>query len=197
MAVEEWRTWCGVVRRNEEYKASGEAFYVPEVRVQTAFFAYCSQRDSKNALAIINLLVNCFHMRRTPAVPITQHLDAVFAALSDASRRHMLERLRQGEATVGELAEPLDMSLPAVSKHLRVLENAGLLKRRVDGRLHYISANAAPLDQAMNWMEQQRRFWTGSFQRLDKLFRDARAVGPSTTAPTSQSHRKPKTKPKL
>ncbi|QIF02207.1 metalloregulator ArsR/SmtB family transcription factor [Roseimicrobium sp. ORNL1] len=135
-------------------------------------------------------------MRRPPAVPIAQHLDAVFAALSDASRRHMLERLRQGEATVGELAEPLEMSLPAVSKHLRVLENAGLLKRRVDGRLHYISANPAPLDQAMNWMEQQRQFWTGSFQRLEKLFRDTKTTGPSNAPSTSQSPRKPKTKPK-
>jgi DNA-binding transcriptional ArsR family regulator len=135
-------------------------------------------------------------MRCPPAVPIAQHLDAVFAALSDASRRHMLERLRQGEATVGELAEPLDMSLPAVSKHLRVLEKAGLLKRRVDGRLHYISANSAPLDQAMNWMEQQRQFWTGSLQRLEKLFRDTKPTGPSNAPSTSQSHRKPKTKPK-
>lgn len=135
-------------------------------------------------------------MRRPPAVPNAQHLDAVFAALSDASRRRMLERLRQGEATVGELAKPLDMSLPAVSKHLRVLQNAGLLKRRVDGRLHYITANAAPLDQAMNWMEQQRLFWTGSFQRLEKLFQDANAVNPSTSASTSKSHKKPKPKPK-
>lgn len=135
-------------------------------------------------------------MRRPPAVPIAQHLDAVFAALSDASRRHMLERLRQGEATVGELAEPLDMSLPAVSKHLRVLENAGLLQRRVDGRLHYISANASPLDQAMNWMEQQRQFWTGSFQRLEKLFKDAKSTGPSSAPSTSQSPGKSKTKPK-
>ncbi|RBP35487.1 ArsR family transcriptional regulator [Roseimicrobium gellanilyticum] len=135
-------------------------------------------------------------MRRPPSVPIAQQLDAVFAALSDASRRHMLERLRQGEATVGELAEPLDMSLPAVSKHLRVLENAGLLQRRVEGRLHYISANAEPLDQAMSWMEQQRQFWTGSFERLEKLFRDAKSTHPSITPSTSPSTRKPKPKSK-
>lgn len=135
-------------------------------------------------------------MRRPSALPNAQQLDAVFAALSDASRRQMLERLRQGEATVGELAEPLDMSLPAVSKHLRVLENAGLLKRRVDGRLHYISAHAAPLDQAMNWMEQQRHFWIGSFQRLEKLFQDAASASPSKRASTSKSQNKPKTTPK-
>jgi DNA-binding transcriptional ArsR family regulator len=135
-------------------------------------------------------------MRRPSALPSNQQLDAVFSALSDASRRHMLERLRQGEATVGELAEPLDMSLPAVSKHLRVLESAGLLRRRVEGRLHYISASAQPLNQAMNWMEQQRRFWTGSFERLERLFRDTKAIRPSTAPSTARSHKKAKPKPK-
>lgn len=113
-------------------------------------------------------------------------LDMVFAALADATRRSILERLRQGEATVGELAEPLTMSLPAVSKHLKVLEEVGLLSRRVEGRTHYIKANAEPLEQAVNWMERQREFWNGSFERLEKLFQTIKSPAPPSP------HKKPK-----
>lgn len=105
-------------------------------------------------------------MRRAPQ-PLL--LDLVFAALSDATRRGLLSRLIEGEATVGTLAEPLQMSLPAVSKHLRVLEDAGLLKRRVEGRTHYISANPKPLREAVNWIERHRQMWEGSFDRLAAL----------------------------
>jgi DNA-binding transcriptional ArsR family regulator len=105
-------------------------------------------------------------MRRAPQ-PLL--LDLVFAALSDATRRGLLTRLLEGEATVGSLAEPLQMSLPAVSKHLRVLEDAGLLKRRIDGRTHYISANPKPLREAVNWIERHRQMWEASFDRLAAL----------------------------
>ena len=105
-------------------------------------------------------------MRRAPQ-PLL--LDLVFAALSDATRRGLLSRLIEGEATVGTLAEPLKMSLPAVSKHLRVLEDAGLLKRRIEGRTHYITANPKPLREAVNWIERHRQMWEGSFDRLAAL----------------------------
>ena len=105
-------------------------------------------------------------MRRAPQ-PLL--LDLVFAALSDATRRGLLTRLIEGEATVGALAETLQMSLPAVSKHLRVLEDAGLLKRRIEGRTHYITANPKPLREAVNWIERHRQMWEGSFDRLAAL----------------------------
>jgi DNA-binding transcriptional ArsR family regulator len=105
-------------------------------------------------------------MRRAPQ-PLL--LDLVFAALSDATRRGLLTRLIEGEATVGTLAEPLQMSLPAVSKHLRVLEDAGLLKRRIEGRTHYITANPKPLREAVNWIERHRQMWEGGFDRLAAL----------------------------
>lgn len=93
-------------------------------------------------------------------------LDAVFAALADPTRRAILERLAGSGATVTQLAEPFDMSLPAVSKHLRVLERAGLLKRRVAGRTHRIGLATEPLNEATRWLEEHRRFWE---PRLDRL----------------------------
>lgn len=94
-------------------------------------------------------------------------LDLAFFALSDPTRRNILQRLGQQEATVSELAAPLHMSLPAVSKHLRVLEKAGLLSRRVAGRSHFLRVNAQRLRQAQEWIEQQRKFWEGSFDQLE------------------------------
>ncbi|MFZ4765449.1 MAG: ArsR/SmtB family transcription factor [Roseimicrobium sp.] len=96
-------------------------------------------------------------------------LDLIFAALADETRRAIVEQLRQGEASVSDLAAPHAMSLPAVSKHLRVLENAGLLRRRVEGRTHFLTVNAKPLAQATAWLERQRQFWEGSFDRLADL----------------------------
>lgn len=96
-------------------------------------------------------------------------LDLVFSALADATRRSILQRLRDREATVTELAEPLEMSLPAVSKHLRVLEDAGLLDRRIQGRSHFLRVNTEPLNRAVEWIEHHRQFWEGSFDRLEKL----------------------------
>lgn len=104
---------------------------------------------------------------RRPAPPLL--LDLVFAALSDATRRGLLSRLVDGEASVGDLAQPLRMSLPAVSKHLRVLEDAGLLRRRIEGRTHYLSASPKPLAAAQDWIERHRQLWSGSLDRLAQI----------------------------
>lgn len=93
-------------------------------------------------------------------------LDMVFHALSDATRRAMLETLAAGPAKVGELAEPFAMSLSAASKHIKVLEAAGLVKRRVEGRIHYCSLEARPMHAGVEWMRHYEKFWQ---QRLDVL----------------------------
>ncbi len=94
-------------------------------------------------------------------------LNLTFAALADPTRRNMLNHLSQGDCCVTDLAKPYTMSLPAVSKHLRVLEDAGLIRRHRQGRMHSISLNAAPLQEAQAWMESYRRHWEASFDRLD------------------------------
>lgn len=93
-------------------------------------------------------------------------LDRLFHALSDRTRRALLRRLEAGPAMVTELAKPFRMSLPAVSKHLRVLEAAALIERRVDGRVHRCSLNAAPLEQAERWLDRYRIFWTDRLAAL-------------------------------
>ena len=93
-------------------------------------------------------------------------LDRTFSALSDGTRRRILEELSRGERSVTELAEPFDMSLPAVSKHLRVLERAGLLQRRIDGRVHRIRMDSGPLRQAVDWVQQHAVFWEQSLDAL-------------------------------
>ncbi len=96
-----------------------------------------------------------------------EDLNLVFSALSDPTRRAILERLSQGEASVGELAEPFDMSLPAISKHLGVLEHAGLLSRERDGRFFRCLLHAEPMRDAALWIERYRRFWAGQFDALE------------------------------
>ena len=96
-------------------------------------------------------------------------LDAVFASLADPTRRAILLRLSEGEASVGEIAEPFAMSQPAVSKHLKVLESAGLIERDVDAQRRPARLNAAPMADAVAWLEEFRRFWTESFDQLDDL----------------------------
>ena len=93
-------------------------------------------------------------------------LDRTFAALADPTRRRILARLARGHHRVTDLARPYSMSLPAVSKHLRVLEKAGLLRRRRHGRVHEIQLEARPLKQAAQWVEEYREFWEGSLDRL-------------------------------
>lgn len=93
-------------------------------------------------------------------------LSTVFHALADPTRRRILESLGTGERTVSELAKPLSISLPAVSKHLGVLERAGLLNRRRDGRTHHIRFDPAALEPATSWIESQRQLWNDSFDKL-------------------------------
>lgn len=102
-------------------------------------------------------------------------LSATFAALADPTRRAILARLQKGEASVQELAEPFDMSLPAVSKHLRVLERAGLIARSRDAQRRPCRIAAAPLKEAADWMEGYRRFWDESFDRLDEVLQEMKA----------------------
>ena len=95
-------------------------------------------------------------------------LTEAFAALADPTRRAILERLAEGEATVNELAEPFPISVQAVSKHLKVLERAGLITRGRSAQLRPSRLQGAPLQQAVAWLETYRRFWEGSFERLDE-----------------------------
>jgi DNA-binding transcriptional ArsR family regulator len=97
----------------------------------------------------------------------SDQLDRTFAALSDPTRRAILARLRQGDATVSELARPFAMSMPAVSRHLKVLENAGLISRNRSAQSRPSHLEARPLGEATAWMGEYRRFWTTSFDRLD------------------------------
>jgi DNA-binding transcriptional ArsR family regulator len=101
-------------------------------------------------------------------------LNLIFSALSDPTRRAIIERLAQGEVTVTELAAPFneDMSLPAVSRHLRVLENAGILQRRIEGRVHHLSLKATGMQSAALWLETYRVFWDDSLDALAKLVED-------------------------
>lgn len=95
-------------------------------------------------------------------------LDHTFSALSHPIRREMLNRLTAGELTVLELARPFEVSLPAISRHLRVLESAGLIQRTIEGREHRISLNAAPLQQATEWMGDYQAFWEGQLDSLQR-----------------------------
>lgn len=99
----------------------------------------------------------------------SDRLDATFFALADPTRRGILARLASGEASVMELAEPFSMSQPAISKHLKVLERAGLISRGRDAQRRPRRLEAKPLAAANQWLEEYRRFWEGSFQRLDAL----------------------------
>jgi DNA-binding transcriptional ArsR family regulator len=108
----------------------------------------------------------------------SDRLNRTFAALSDPTRRAILARLAQGDATVGELAAPFAMSLPAISKHLRVLEQAGLIARTKDGRVHRLRLVAQPLREAALWIAHYRRFWERQLDALAEYLRDVDAEGP-------------------
>ncbi len=99
-------------------------------------------------------------------------LSTVFAALADPTRRSILDRLAQGERSVTELAEPFDMTLPAVSKHLKVLERAGLVERSRSAQWRPCRLRALPLRDASDWLAEYRRFWEQSFDRLDEYLRE-------------------------
>jgi DNA-binding transcriptional ArsR family regulator len=101
-----------------------------------------------------------------------EHLNAVFAALADPTRRAILARLATGEASVTELAQPFEMTQPAISKHLKVLERAGLISRGKDAQRRPRRLEARPLAEATEWLERYRRIWEGNFKRLDALLEE-------------------------
>ena len=109
------------------------------------------------------------------AMTSSAHLDATFAALADPTRRAILARLTTGEISVAELARPFDMSQPAISKHLKVLEGAGLITRGRDAQRRPCRLSARPLADANEWLERYRKFWEASFARLDDLLEEMKA----------------------
>jgi DNA-binding transcriptional ArsR family regulator len=115
-------------------------------------------------------------------------LDTVFHALGDATRRRMLRELTNGERTIGELARPFDISLAAASKHIKALESAGLIRREVRGRTHLCRLEAGPLSGANDWLSYYERFWTESFDRLERYLRKQQGQG---SAAKKRSGRKP------
>ncbi len=102
-------------------------------------------------------------------------LDATFMALADPTRRAILARLASGEASVNELCEPFAISQPAISKHLKVLERAGLISRGIDAQRRPRRLEAAPLAEASEWLERYRRYWESSFRHLDALLGELKA----------------------
>jgi DNA-binding transcriptional ArsR family regulator len=121
----------------------------------------------------------------------TPHLDAVFHALSDPTRRAILHRLANGQHTVGELATPFNMSLAGASKHIKVLEAAGLVRRHVRGRTHICELRAARLAEAQEWLRYYERFWNARLDDLEKLLRDqdhASAEASGKTTPTKPAN---------
>ena len=123
---------------------------------------------------------------------MTDPISSTFSALADPTRRAILARLALGETSVTELAEPFEMSMPAVSKHLRVLESAGLVERGRQAQYRPVKLRAEPLRQAWSWIEEYRQFWEESFDRLDEYLRRVQAeqaAAPHTKArkPTKEN----------
>ena len=106
----------------------------------------------------------------------SRQLDSIFAALADPTRRAILAGLASGEASVNELAEPFDMSQPAISKHLKVLENAGLVSRAHDAQRRPRRLEAQPLAVANEWLERYRKYWEANYERLDTLLEELKAA---------------------
>jgi DNA-binding transcriptional ArsR family regulator len=117
-------------------------------------------------------------------------LNAVFAALADPTRRAILEKLAEGMTTVTQLAAPHDMSLPAISKHLGVLERSGLIERSRDAQWRPCRIKAAPLKEAVGWIEQYRRHWEDSLDRFGDYLLELQANQPSTTKEKSHGRKK-------
>jgi DNA-binding transcriptional ArsR family regulator len=112
-------------------------------------------------------------------MPSADHLSSTFAALADPTRRAILARLSSGDATVGELAEPFEMSMPAVSKHLKVLERAGLIARGRDAQYRPCRLEPAPLKDVSIWLERYRQMWEQRFDRLDAYLQEVQAGAPT------------------
>ena len=124
-----------------------------------------------------------------------KNLDAVFTALADPTRRAILSRLASGEASVHEIAAPFEMSQPAVSKHLKMLERAGLIERNIDKQRRPARLNAEPMAAAARWLEEFRKFWVSSFNQLDDLLGELKkAEGPVRQAAPAQKNLKKKVK---
>lgn len=117
-------------------------------------------------------------------------LNAVFHALGDDTRRRMLQELAAGERTVGQLAEPFAISLAAASKHIKALENAGLIHREIRGRIHVCRLEAAPLAGAHEWLAFYRRFWNQRLNVLERLLREDASATPAATPTTRTRTRK-------
>ena len=120
-------------------------------------------------------------------------LDDTFIALADDTRRRILSRLAAGEARVTEVAAPFDISLNSVSKHIRLLERAGLVRRRVEGRDHYLSLERKPFDELTEWMLRTREFWTSRLDLLESRLRAEDAIAAAfNSSKRSAKKRKPK-----
>jgi DNA-binding transcriptional ArsR family regulator len=117
-------------------------------------------------------------------------LSATFQALADPTRRAILARLSSGEASVNELAAPFAMSLPAISKHLKVLEGAGLISRTKEAQYRPCKLEAQPLQAANAWVEQYRKFWEASFDRLDAYLQELQAKEKRSTTPRKAARKK-------
>ena len=115
-----------------------------------------------------------------------RRLDATFGALADPTRRAIIARLASGEASVTELAEPFAMTQPAISKHLKVLERAGMISRDRDAQRRPSRLVAKPLAEASQWLEHYRQFWETSFQRLDDLLDELKATEKRTRRPAGR-----------
>jgi DNA-binding transcriptional ArsR family regulator len=117
-------------------------------------------------------------------------LDSVFSALADPTRRAILARLTEGDANVAELAAPFSMSQPAISRHLKVLEGAGLISRhrRATARLSHLEAE--PLREATDWLAKYQAYWDESYERLDDLVARLKSIRPQPTKPTTDRYRK-------
>ncbi len=119
-----------------------------------------------------------------------ERLTSTFQALADPTRRAILSRLSQGEASVTELAAPFSMSMPAISKHLKVLERANLISRGKEAQWRPCKLEAAPLQQASDWVEQYRAIWEARFDRLDAYLKEVQAKEKKITKPRTANGRK-------
>ncbi len=125
-------------------------------------------------------------MRSRTGLDAEDQLSLVFAALADPTRRAILARLADGDATVSELAEPFPISMPAISRHLKVLERAGLISRNRSGQWRSSTLRATPLKEATDWMERYRVFWDVNLDRLDAHLRRVQQ-GPSASGSAAQA----------
>ncbi len=118
-------------------------------------------------------------------------LDETFAALANSTRRAILARLAEGEASVNDLAEPFDLTLPAISKHIKVLEHAGLITRSRRAQFRPCNLDAAPLAHVADWAEQYRHIWDDRFDRLDEYVRELQTTPTTPTTPTDNEKEDP------